>query len=108
MASGECGEVECLRLATAFALHQGLAYGLDFSAALLLAADQVADQLAVVRESASMYLGADPAVLLVGYGDGFAYGRHDWGLTPRLRAYEYIIQTVTPDPITFFGLDAAV
>jgi hypothetical protein len=77
LAAGECREVERLRLATALALHQGSAHGLDFSAALLLAADQVADQLAVVRESAGVYLGADPAVLLVRYGDGFAYGRHD-------------------------------
>src|SRR5688572_6157231 len=45
-------------------------------AALLLAADQIADQFAVIGESTGPNLFGNPGVLLVGHGDGLADGCH--------------------------------
>jgi hypothetical protein len=70
-------EIDRLRFAAAFVRDQRTTYGFDFRAAFLLVADQVADQLAVVREAASMYLGTYPAILLIGDSDGFADCGHD-------------------------------
>jgi hypothetical protein len=90
-------EIERLRFAAAFARDQRTTYGFDFRAAFLLAADQVADQLAVVGESAGVDLGSDPTILLVGYGDGFSDGRHGWLGRPVALGYEYTATTVRTD-----------
>jgi len=55
----ECGKVERLRLAARFALDQRLTDAVDFKASLLLAADQVADRLAVISIAASVDLRYD-------------------------------------------------
>src|SRR5690606_9884096 len=48
----------------------------DLLYALLLAADEVTYQFAVVRKPARFNLGGDPGVLLVCNGDGLANGCH--------------------------------
>src|SRR5574344_2241828 len=71
--------VEAPWFTTGLALDQRSANGFDFRAAFLLAPDQVADVLAVVGVMTGVDLCLDPAVLLLGQGDGFADGAH--GLT---------------------------
>jgi hypothetical protein len=56
----EGGKVKWLRLAALFAFYEGLAYRFDLKTALLLAADQVADRLAVVGVAAGGNLFCDP------------------------------------------------
>ena len=58
--------IEASRLAAGFSLDQRGADRLDLGAALLLAADQIADALAVVRVVTCVDLCLDPVVLLIG------------------------------------------
>lgn len=66
--------VKNLRRATFLAFDQGGAHRLQAGDTLLLPANQVADAFAVVGVMPRLNLGLDPAVLLVGEGDGFADG----------------------------------
>ena len=60
-----------------FGLDQRGTDGVDFGRPFLFAADQVADDFAVVGIMAVVDLGLDPGVLLAGNGDGLAHACHD-------------------------------
>src|SRR5574337_2070526 len=77
LAPRERREIEGLRLAAALALDQRLAHAFHFRVALLFPANEIADQLAVVREPSSLHLGGDPVILLLSHSDGFPNGGHD-------------------------------
>ena len=70
-------QIEGLRCAAVFALDQRCTQRIQLPRALLFAANQIADAFAVVGVMPRLNLGLDPAVLLVGEGDGFAHGGHD-------------------------------
>lgn len=72
----ESNGIEGLWLTALFAFDQRLPDVLDGAGTLLLAADEVADQLTVVGIAAAVDLSFDPCVLLISEGDGLAYGSH--------------------------------
>jgi len=69
-------EIELFGLATLLAVNQCLANVVDLEMPLLLASDEITDDLAIVGKAACLDLGRDPCVLLLGQRDRLAHGRH--------------------------------